>query len=113
MLCDSGDVVIVPFPFVDSPQTKRRPALVLSRKAFNDVHRHSLLAMITTGSGASWESDIPITALEKTGLPVPSLIRMKLFTLDNRFIIKRIGSLHTSDQKKVRKAICHEILGGA
>lgn len=111
MICDYGDIVIVPFPFVDSPQSKRRPALVLSRKAFNDSHRHTLLAMITTGGGASWESDIPIETLAPTGLPVPSLIRMKLFTLDNRFIIKSIGHLNTKDKKQVRTIIRNEVLG--
>ena len=111
MICEFGDIVIVPFPFVDSPQSKRRPALVLSRRTFNDAHRHTLLAMITTGSGASWESDIPLSALETTGLPVPSLIRMKFFTLDNRFIIQRIGHLHTKDMKRVHKVIRGSVLG--
>ena len=36
MICDTWDAVSVPFPFTDSPQTKRRPALVLSSRAFND-----------------------------------------------------------------------------
>lgn len=110
MICDSGDIVIVPFPFVDSPQTKRRPALVLSRKSFNDAHRHTLLAMITTGSGVSWKSDIPIAAIEPTGLPAPSLIRMKLFTLDNRFIITRLGHLSVKDGKRVHRVIHEEML---
>jgi mRNA interferase MazF len=36
MTCDTWDVVVVPFPFTDSPASKRRPALVLSLRAFND-----------------------------------------------------------------------------
>ena len=55
MICDSGDIVAVPFPFVDSPQTKRRPALVLSKRDFNQNHKHTLLAMITTGGGVFME----------------------------------------------------------
>ena len=36
------DVVVVPFPFVDSPTTKPRPALVLSTRAFNAAHDASV-----------------------------------------------------------------------
>ena len=37
-ICERFDVVVVPFPFVDSPTTKPRPALVLSTRAFNAAH---------------------------------------------------------------------------
>ena len=30
MICDVGDVVVVPFPFVDVAAEKRRPSLILS-----------------------------------------------------------------------------------
>ena len=39
-----GDVVIVPFPFSDLTQTKRRPALVVAPLAGNDVIFVKLLA---------------------------------------------------------------------
>ena len=67
--------------------------------------------MITPSGGASWESDISIENLTPTGLPAPSLIRMKLFTLDNRFLIRRIGHLHTKDLKRVHRAMRNEVLG--
>ena len=39
-----GDVVIVPFPFSDLTQSKRRPALVISNLKGNDI----ILCQITS-----------------------------------------------------------------
>jgi hypothetical protein len=35
MTCDAFEVVVVPFPFTDSDQTVKRPAAVISRRAFH------------------------------------------------------------------------------
>lgn len=53
--------------------------------------------MITTASHTSWYNDVEITDIKAAGLPVPSVIRFKLFSLDNRVIIKTIGSLNNND----------------
>lgn len=93
MIYNSGDIVIVPFPFVDNANVKSRPALVVSSKTFNKEHDHSIMVMITTGAATKWKSDIEITDLTLAGLPVKSFIRLKFFTLDNRLIKKIIGKL--------------------
>jgi len=95
--CEAWQVVVVPFPFTDRATTKRRPALVLSAKAFNR-HGHCVLAMITSASHAAWPGDTPIVDLRQAGLKTPSLVRLKLFTLDDRFIARRIGTLGSRDQ---------------
>src|SRR5664279_4023431 len=78
------DVVVVPFPFTDSATTKRRPALMISSaKAFNQPAGHSVLAMITSAGNAAWPLDVAISDGTAAGLAVASLVRMKLFTLDN------------------------------
>jgi mRNA-degrading endonuclease toxin of MazEF toxin-antitoxin module len=97
MTFERFDVVVVPFPFVDSPRRKPRPALVLSTEAFGQANGHSILAMITRGAGTRWPSDHPIDDLGPTGLQHPSVLRWKVFTLDNRVISRRIGSLAEAD----------------
>lgn len=93
------DVVVVPFPFTDSAAQKRRPALVLSSHvAFNGPIGHSVMAMITSEKNAPWPLDVKIGDLEQAGLPAPSVVRMKLFTLDHRFVASRIGRLSDSDR---------------
>jgi mRNA interferase MazF len=100
--CDAWEVVVVPFPFTDRATTKRRPALVLSRERFNR-YGHSVLAMITSASHEPWAGDTLIVDLDATGLKTPSLVRLKLFTVDNRFIARNVGTLDATDREAVSK----------
>ena len=92
-------IVKVPFPFTDSQSSKTRPALVISdHTVFNTAIGHSVLAMITSAKHSAWPLDTPIEQLTSAGLSAPSIIRCKLFTLDNHLIIGLIGELASNDQ---------------
>ena len=104
MICDMGDVVVVPFPFVDVATEKRRPSLILSQRQFNQSSGHSICAMITTASQARWTSDITIGDLTTAGLNRPCVVRWKLFTLPNEIIMKRAGKLGALDYNNVVNA---------
>ncbi|HMN86555.1 MAG TPA: type II toxin-antitoxin system PemK/MazF family toxin [Bauldia sp.] len=97
-------MVAVPFPFVDRPIVKRRPALVLSAENFNAGNGQTVLAMITTGAGSSWPSDIVIGDSDAAGLPHRSVIRWKVFTLPNDALLRKLGSLAGVDREAVRGA---------
>ena len=100
------DVVVVPFPFTDSTATKKRPALVISdATTFNKSVKKSVMAMITTASHSPWILDVMIADLASTGLKAKSIIRMKLFTLDDALVVKKIGKLGKSDRDRVQKSL--------
>ena len=100
------EVVVVQFPFTDRKAAKRRPALILSDDLkFNESSGHAVLAMITSQKNPDWPLDTTITGIRRSGLTAPSKVRMKLFTLDSRLIIKKIGMLIDSDKKAVKKAL--------
>ena len=100
------EVVVVPFPFTDRNADKRRPALILSDDIkFNKPSGHAVLAMITSQKNPDWQLDTTITGIRRSGLTAPSKVRMKLFTLDSRLIIKKIGTLTNRDKKAVGKAL--------
>jgi len=104
--CEAFDVVIVPFPFTDRLTAKRRPALVLSAaSSFNAASGHAVMAMITSARHSSWPLDVAIQNPQSAGLPAASCVRMKLFTLDLRLVIRKAGALHKSDVKRVREAL--------
>jgi mRNA interferase MazF len=104
-------VVRVPFPFTDRQATKNRPALVLSdADAFNTPAGHSVMAMITSAANPAWPLDCRIEDLPVAGLPAPSKVRFKLFTLDHRLVRGRLGRLGEADQRRVRAALA-ELLG--
>jgi len=98
--CKQWDIVVVPFPFSNQGGAKRRPALVLSTRTFN-AQGHTVLAMITTSGHHSWPGDVALADYKATGLRLHCIVRMKIFTLDNRLILKRIGLLSLKDQKQV------------
>jgi mRNA interferase MazF len=82
---------VVPFPFSESALVKLRPAVVLSTRAFNRSGL-SILAMVTSARHSKMAGDVPLKA-GTAGLSKDCLIRMKLFTLDNRLIERNLGAL--------------------
>ena len=100
------DVVVVPFPFTDIKANKRRPALILSSDVkFNKPSGHAVLTMITSQKNPDWPLDTTITDNRQTGLKAPSKVRMKLFTLDSRLIVRKIGKLTGQDKGAVKGAL--------
>lgn len=100
------DVVIVPFPYPDSPKSKRRPALVVSGSDnFDGKTGHSVCAMITSANNQSWPLDVEIKDLKMSGLPAPSVVRMKLFTIDHQIIKIKTGELAPKDRDSVKKSL--------
>jgi mRNA interferase MazF len=98
---EAFDIVVVPFPFSDRTASKRRPALVVSTAAFNQTQGNSVLAMITSAEQTAWLGDYVITDFKNTGLNNSCVVRLKIFTLDHRLIIRKAGKLGSLDQEKL------------
>ena len=106
-------VVRVPFPFSDRNATKNRPAVVLSDQvAFNTSAGHSVMAMITSQSNPAWPLDCLLSDLAAAGLPAPSRVRFKLFTLDHRLVRGELGKLAPADAEVVGAGLAI-LLGGS
>jgi len=94
-----GDVVVVPFPFSDLSEAKRRPALVIVNLRGDDI----LLCQIT-----SQQSNDPLAlALTATdfisgSLPMNSFIRpLRVFTADKNIILRKVGEITPALMNKV------------
>ena len=105
-----GDTLLVPFPFTDLPVSKRRPSVVLSGRSFGEASGQSIMGMITSATRSTWPGDVAIGDLDAAGLPHPSLIRFKLFTLPNELIIRQLGRLAPQDRASLRASM-DQILG--
>ena len=105
LICEAGDVAIVPFPFTDMAVAKPRPALVLSGQKANGESGNTIFAMITTAAKSHWPTDVPLADAAAAGLTAASLVRLKLFTLDNRLVARKIGVLSPRDRQAVRKML--------
>jgi mRNA interferase MazF len=107
----AGDLVDVPFPFIDTKTTKRRPSLVLSTPDFQLMTGSCILAMVTSAERSRWENDLVLESWTLAGLRKPSVIRWKLFTLDETLILGRRGRLADPDLAAVRRSLT-EIFSG-
>ena len=104
-----GAVVVLPFPFTDQLATKRRPALVLSQARFAVESGHVVVAMVTSTEQTAWPHDVPLQYLSQAGLTKQCLVRMKLFTLDTRLILREAGRLHPLDWAHVQAALLQSL----
>ena len=86
-----GDVVVIPFPFSDLSQSKRRPALVLAVLQGDDL----ILCQITSKSiKDNYAIPVDENDFESGSLNQESNIRPnRLFTADNHIILYRIGNM--------------------
>ena len=101
MICEPFDVVAVPFPFMERPAVKRRPALIISTREFNQANGHSIMVMITAAMLERWPSDHQLIDPSSAGLNIDCYIRWKVFTLPNSMVAKRIGSLAEEDRSAI------------
>ena len=99
MICEHWSVVAVPFPFMERPAVKRRPALVVSTHAFNAANDHTVMAMITAAGLDRWPSDYSLLKPGEAGLNHACYVRWKTFTLPNSMIVKKIGELADEDRE--------------
>jgi len=63
------------------------------------------MAMITSDSNPSWPLDCTIADLVAAGLPAPSKVRFKLFTLDHRLVRGQLGRLAPADSERIRHGL--------
>jgi mRNA interferase MazF len=86
-----GDVVVVPFPFSDLTQAKRRPALVIAVLQGDDV----ILCQITSQTVADrYAITIGMDDFSTGSLNQVSNVRPnRLFTADRQIILYKVGQL--------------------
>lgn len=101
MIYKPFDVILVPFPFTDKTTLKKRPALVLSNSKYQIDTNHLVLAMITSAKNSSWVNDYKIDDIASAGLNTQCVVRAKLFSLDERLIIKKIGSVSSNEHETI------------
>lgn len=110
ILYSKGDIVLVPFPFTNQSGTKKRPAVVISPDAYNST-LDILIGFITSNVNvANRIGDCHIRDWQISGLPKPSMFRMKLATLEHTNVIKKLGTISTYDMKQIEQTIVNFII---
>jgi mRNA interferase MazF len=109
--CNFGDVVLVAFPFTNLQATKKRPAVIISRKSYQESRPDVILMAIT--SQIRNETTLGGYALQDwqyAGLLKPSVLKPLIATIEQSQIIKVMGQLSVNDHDTLGKTI-KSILG--
>lgn len=99
------DIILVPFPFTNLKSVKKRPALVISPEKYNAGP--DLIIMFVTSKISSFgkPGDHKIVEWKKSGLPKPSMVRMKFATIEKSIIVKKLGEMVELDRLKLNKKL--------
>lgn len=96
------DIVLVRFPFTDLSTAKKRPVLIVSPDTYNRSGQDLVVVFITSRTDVNARyGDHPIQSWKQSGLPKPSLLRMKFATIDGAIVEKKTGRLAASERKPV------------
>ena len=104
-----GDVVVIPFPFSDLSQSKRRPALIIASLAGDDA----ILCQITSKTIQDIyaisidDSDFDDGSLKQSGNIRPN----RLFTADSHIILYRAGHIKNDKLNQVIEKLVEIIKG--
>ena len=104
-----GDIVVIPFPFSDLSQSKRRPALVIARLEGNDA----ILCQITSKTIKDiYAISIDDTDFTSGNLKQPGNVRPnRLFTADSHIILYRAGHIKNNKLNQVIEKLVEIIKG--
>ena len=94
-----GDIVVIPFPFSDLSDSKKRPALVLA-----DLEGEDIILCQITSKPIRDSYAIPINENDfiRGSLPVQSNVRPnRIFTADKSIIVKQVATVDDALMKSV------------
>lgn len=98
-----GDIVWVPFPFVEAPRLRDRPALVVSVQAPAPRIHLLWVLMITSAANKGWQGDVSLEArFAECGLNVPCVIRTAKVTTVEAGRARKCGALPDELRAEVR-----------
>ena len=99
------DIILIPFSFTGLTNLKKRPALILSPDEYNR-QADLVIGFITSKLDSNPRfGDYRIKNWKASGLPKPSIIRMKFATIDKSIVLKKIGRLNGKDRISYQKKL--------
>ena len=98
-----GDIVLLKFPFTDGQSYKKRPALLI-----NDSNDGGIIVCRITSKIYDSRQDILINEWEKSGLKLPSIIRVhKIATLEKRLVESMVGQIDEPLKIKIKTMLAN------
>ena len=104
MMYKKQDIILVPFPFADQQGFKRRPAVIISKdKHYAGFGKYVCIAITSQENKASYRRyEYKLDITKSVGLIYNDqwVLPNKVFTIEDRLIIKCLGKMTQSDFDK-------------
>jgi mRNA interferase MazF len=104
MAFQRGDVVLIPFPFTDLSAKRVRPAIVVSVPEYEQNTGDIIVAQVTSRQH-SLPTDYALQDWQFAGLLRPSVVKVKLATINAALVQFRTGRLSDRDLEEVDKRL--------
>ena len=99
MRFEFGAVVLVPYPFTNQTASKKRPAVVVSNRAYNESRPDLVVMAITSQFRPSpGIGETSVAQWQAGGLLKPSVIKPVFATLELRLVLRQLGTLEADDR---------------
>ena len=93
-----GDVVLVPFPFSNQTDAKKRPAVIISSDAYNNISSDIVIMAITSQTEKTIGiGECLIHDWRDAGLLKPSAIKPAISTIEQTLVLKKLGKISLQD----------------
>lgn len=103
IVIEQRDIVLMPFPFSDLSESKKRPVLVVSRNEYN-FHNEDLIVCAITSNPRDYNGSVTVIDydLESGELACESKVKpSKIFSLDKQLVVKKIAKIKKNKLKEV------------
>ncbi|HPO61948.1 MAG TPA: type II toxin-antitoxin system PemK/MazF family toxin [Candidatus Kapabacteria bacterium] len=96
------DLVLVKYPFSDLTVFKVRPAIVVNPYyPSNDI----IIVPLTSHSNKLLPGEFILSEWKESGLNVQSTVKRGIYTIDEKLVILKIGTLATNDVYKLENSL--------
>ena len=97
MNCSRNDVVLLPIPFTNLTSQKVRPAIVIGRNGAD--------LFLVPISSVLFNTDFLLREWREAGLNAPCRVEARFCTVENRLVVKIVGTLTAADRQILDKRL--------
>jgi mRNA interferase MazF len=94
-----GEIVLLPIPFTDLTRRKVRPAVVIGHSS------HAGDLFVVPISSVLQNVDFRLQGWRAAGLNVPCGVKSQIATIEDRLVVKSVGSLSAPDSATLEERI--------
>jgi len=93
------DIVVVKFPLASSMKYKARPAVIISSDLYHKNERDTAIILaISSQVATKLHFELNLDDWKESGLLKPSLLKSTIATIENQYIIQKLGTLSKKDR---------------